>query len=268
MKVVIAGKTIEIDDATLSKALEEKQDTISVDSDFVIRTPQENEDFVSNLKDQQIKIGKEIGIKDFKKHIGIEVEGKDYDKVAEAYKNKILSESNISLDDKEKQWKKDKQTLVSSNQDLASKLQQKEAELVSIDKRYKIAGMIRNNIPKNLAFPEDDMTLILTNRFDFDIQDDGKFVAKDKATGTILQDSATLNPTPIDKVLGGFFEQNQMYLKGVEGGAEGTDSNSSGKTSIETYTKTLNEAGHATNSETFNAEMKKAIDAGTVSIDD
>ena len=267
MKIKIAGKVFEIDNETLSKAIEDNTESVSIDSDYIIRTTEENDTFVNNIKDQQIKIGKEIGIKEFKKVAGIEIEGKDYTKVADAFRDRIISESNVSISDKEKKWKTDLETLKGSNSDLLQQVENEKNARVSMEKNYKISGMLRDNMPKNLAFPSQDMQLILSNRFEFDIQD-GSFVAKDKATGAVMQDNVTLNPTPIDKVLGGFFEQNQMYLKGVDGGTAGSDSNSTGKTNVEAYTKTLNEAGHATNSPQFNAEMQKAIDAGTVSIDD
>ena len=268
MKVVIAGKTFEVDDAQLAKAIEDKSDSISIESDVVIRTKDENETFIANLKDEQIKVGMEVGIKNFKKHVGLEVEGKDYDKVAEAFKEKIISESNISIDEKEKKWKADLETLKGSNTSLLSEIEKEKNARVGLEKNYKIKGHIDKLMPDTLAIPKDDMTLILSNKYDFDIAEDGNFVAKDKLTGKVLQDAATLSPTPFDKIINGFFESNPMYLKGATGGAGEGDSGGSGKISIETYTKTLNEAGHATNSETFNAEMQKAVSSGVVSLDD
>lgn len=266
MKITIGGKVFEVDDATLTKALEDKTE-VSIESDMVIKTVEENETFVNNLKDQQIKIGKEIGIKEFKKHVGLEVEGKDYEKVSEAFKAKIISESNISIDEKEKKWKTDLQTLKDANSTLLGDVEKERSLRVGVEKRVKVERHLDKFMPETLTIPKDDMSLILANKFDFDIED-GQFIAKDKMTGKVLQDANTLNPTPYDKVINGFFESHPSYLKPVEGGNGGEDSGGTGKTSVDAYTKTLNEAGHATNSESFNAEMTKAIEAGTVSMDD
>jgi len=269
MKIKVAGKEIEIDDATLAKAIEDKATEISVDSPFIIRTKDENDTFITNLKDEQIKVGKEIGIKDFKKLVGLDnVEGKDYQVIADAFKQKVIDESGISIDDKEKRWKADLETLKSSNIDLLASIDSEKTKSSNIQKQYRVDRYIDTLIPTSLTIPREDMALILSSKYDFGISDDNQFVAKDKITGSVLQDAATLSPTPFKDVIGGFFETNKMYLPPVDGGAGGDDSGGSGKTSVDAYAKTLNDAGHATNSESFNAEMQQAITAGTVSLED
>ncbi len=267
MKIKVAGKEIEIDDTVLSKAIEDKKTEISIDSEFVIRSKEENETFITNLKNEQIKVGKEIGIKEFKKHVGLEVEGKEYGKVADAFKKKIIDESKISIDEKEKKYLSDIDTLKKSNGELLASVETEKNRALGIEKSYKIDRHVERLMPENIAIPREDMAMILSSKFDFDISD-GKFIAKNKMTGEILQDKNTLSPTPFKEVIAGFFENNQAYLKGIDGGNGGGDSGGSGKTSIEDYTKTLNDAGHATNSESFNTEMKKAIGNKTVSIED
>jgi hypothetical protein len=266
MKITIAGKVFEVDDATITKAIEDKTD-VSIDSDVIIRTPEENESYTTNLKNDSIKIGKEIGIKDFKKHVGIEIEGKDFDKVAEAFKEKIISESNISIDEKEKKWKADNDALKAANTTLVSEKTQLEQKNVSIENRFKIERQLDKLIPETIAIPKDGMTAVLATQFDFDISEDGQFIAKDKLTGKPLQDPNTLSPIPLERVINGFFETNPSYLKAAAGGAGGGDSGNSGKLTIEAYTKQLNEDGHETNSQSFNAEMMKAVGSGVVSVD-
>jgi hypothetical protein len=268
MKIKVAGKEIEIDDAVLAKAIEDKTGLVSIESDLIIRSNEENETFITNLKSEQIKVGKEIGIKEFKKYVGLEVEGKDYGKVADAFKQKVMDESNISIDEKEKKWKTDNETLSNSNRDLLAQVETEKGRATGIEKRYKISNHVSKLIPDNISIPRDDMAMILSSKYDFDISEDGQFLAKDKITGAILQDKNTLSPTPFKEVIGGFFENNQAYLKGVAGGAGGDDSSGTGKTSIDDYTKILNDAGHATNSESFNQEMQKAIESKSVSLED
>lgn len=266
MKITMAGRVFEVDDATITKAIEDKTD-VSIDTDVIIRTPEENEAYTTNLKNESIKIGKEIGIKDFKKHVGIEIEGKDFDKVAEAFKEKVIAESNISIDEKEKKWKTDLETLKTANTTLLSEKSQLEQQKIGIEKRFKVEKQLDSILPKTLSIPKNGMMTILSTEFDFDISEDGQFIAKDKLTGKLLQDPNTLSPTPLDKVINGFFETNPGYLKDVEGGAGGGDSGGDGKMTIEAYTKQLNDAGHATNSESFNAEMMKAVTSGVVAND-
>ena len=268
MKITIAGKVFEVDNEELSRALEDKKESISIESDHVIRTKEEEDTFKENIKDEKIKIGEEIGVKRLKEALGVKVEGKNPEKIAEAFKEKVISESNISIDEKEKKWKTDLQTLKDANTRITGELEAEKNGRLGVEKKFKIERHIDKLMPDTLRIPKDDMTLILSNKYDFDISEDGQFVAKDKMTGKVLQNDATLSPTPFKEVINGFFEKNPDYLTGVEGGAAGGDSGGSGKTTIEAYTKTLNEAGHDTNSESFNAEMQKAIDAKTVSLED
>jgi len=76
MKININGKVVEVDNATITEALEKKQEEIIItDVPYVIRTTDEDKQFQENLKKETMKSGTEIGRKEILKGLGIEKDG-------------------------------------------------------------------------------------------------------------------------------------------------------------------------------------------------
>ena len=75
MKLNINGREIEVADEELSKAIEEKKESLEIKSDLSIRTAEEETTFVENLKTGSNTAAYEIGRKNVLKGLGIEVEG-------------------------------------------------------------------------------------------------------------------------------------------------------------------------------------------------
>jgi len=75
MKLDINGKTFEVTDEILSKAIEDKTESIKIESDLIMRTPDEENTFVANTKKSGDSASFEIARKGVLKGLGIDVDG-------------------------------------------------------------------------------------------------------------------------------------------------------------------------------------------------
>ena len=76
MKININGNTVEIEDEVITKAIEEKTESIDIKSDtLVIRSTADEATFSENKRTEGIAVGAEIGRKEVIKGLGIEGEG-------------------------------------------------------------------------------------------------------------------------------------------------------------------------------------------------
>jgi predicted nucleic acid-binding Zn-ribbon protein len=130
MKLVIGGKAIELDGDVLKKAIEEQQTEISVDvNDIVIRTTEEEQQYVSNIKKEHERVGLEIAVKNAKEKLGIDFQGKGFDTLLEEVQKKALADAKIEPEQKLKD-------LMADNEKLKSNLIQKETEFESLQNQF------------------------------------------------------------------------------------------------------------------------------------
>jgi len=262
MKLKIAGKVIEIADDVISKAIEEKTDVEVTDQKFVIRTEEEQTAYEKNIKDEHIKAGKEIGIKEIKTALGVEVEGKDVSKIADAFKVKVIEEAKINPDAKVVELTKDIETLKGTITSITGEKEQIANQFKSFKSESVLNNKLLSVLPENLAFPKDAMTLVIKNSIKTKVDEHGNVLVLD-ATGEIKKDPVTLNPVPFDSEVKSFFETNPTYLKGASGGAGGSDSGTGGgKKSIAKFTEEMTAKGIAPNSPEFVKEMEIQEKAG------
>jgi len=261
MKLKIAGKVIEIADETITKAIEAKTD-IEVAEKFVIRTEEEQVSYEKNIKDEHIKAGKEIGIKEIKTALGVEIEGKDVSKIADAFKVKVIEEAKINPDAKVAELTKDIDTLKSTIASITGEKEQIANQFNSFKSESVLNNKLLSVLPENLAFPKDAMTLVIKNSIKTKVDENGNVLVLD-ASGEVKKDVVTLNPVSFDSEVKTFFESNPTYLKGAIGGAGGSDSGSGGgKKSLSKFTEEMNAKGIATNSPEFVKEMEAQDKAG------
>ena len=263
MKITIGGKVYDVDDTKLKDG-ENLVGEITIETDHIIRTPEEQTTFETNLKTEQIKVGKEIGMKDFKKHIGIEVEGKDYTKIAEAYKESILKDANLSVDEKVAAKDKDIDTLKGTISDLQGRYDTLDSTHSTFKSDIKVSNSLMAVMPDNTLLPANDTLTLLKTKMSFGLNENGIVVAKDANTGEVMKDNTTLAPIPVKDVVTKFFNDNPTYLKPVSGGAGGGDSTGDGKKTIDTFIEEQTAKGNAPNSDAFNADLAAEQAAGLI----
>lgn len=265
MKFKFAGQEIEIDDNTLKDALEKQtQVELPKPNGLVIRTPEEEETFKTNIRTEAKQTGVEITIKEYRDKLGLSFEGKNMDAFTEAYKKKVLEEANIQPDTKVKALESDIEKLRNNIQTIQSEKERVENQFQSFKIGTQIQTEIGSIIPANTVIPKDDMITIIKNKYDFTVEN-GKTVVKQN--GEILKNPTTLEPLTPKDTIDKFFMDNPTYINKGNGGSGGGDSGSgSSKQSIDKFIEEMQGKGIAPNSDKFNAEMNERIKAGTLEV--
>lgn len=159
----------------------------------------------------------EIKAKEFKEKFGVEVDGKDLDKVVEAYADKKAKEASNG----NAEWLEEKKKLQKNLQEAEEKLSKKEAEfdqkLFNIESRNEIAAML----PDDTTIPKSDLVDLFSIRYRV-AKEDGRTVIYKGAEK--LKDKK-LDPLPLKDVLNSFLDEGK-YLK--SNGMGGEDSKSGG----------------------------------------
>ena len=274
MKIVINGKTVDIADADLQKAIEEKKESIEVKSDdFVLRTKEEDSTYSENLRKEGITVGAEIGRKEVVKGLGIEAEGvhKSDKSTIDAINGIINSKVTTSLEEAKIEPNKKVETLTKDIELLRGNIDSltREKEEVSntfnsYKKNQKITEGLLKLIPDNTIIPKDEVLYLMKNRIKVDADENGNLIGLG-ADGQPLKDKTTLAPLNINKVVEGFFSENPHYLSGATGGAGGKDSKpSSTKKTWAQFETEQKEKGHTLNSPEYLADMEKETEAGLI----
>lgn len=167
-----------------------------------------------NLKNDGIKIGKELNIKDLKEKAGIEFEGKNPDKFIEEFKAHVMKEAGTSVDEKVKSRDKTidelKQALVKEKTEKDHAIQQKSQIEKDTD--------LLKHLPKNRddRFSDQQYLTLLKSELEF-TEEEGKRVVK--KNGEVLKDDQ-FNPLPYEAAISGVFTASK-WIKADEGAGDG-----------------------------------------------
>ena len=261
MKIKIGNKSFEVSKDAEGGYPKE----ITLEFEGTLRTQDEEATFVENHKKDARKEGLEIAVKQYREEYGFE--GRSIDKLIEAVQKKALEDANI---EPVEQLKKIKATLEEKETALTnalSKVTEKENEFKTFKNQTKLDTYLSGVIPNNTILPKEDIKLILKSKMRFDFDDNDNVLALD-SQGNVIKDPTTANPRDAKEVVEGFFKDNQSYLKPIEGGSGAGDSSSGGKKmSIDKFIEEQQAKGNNINSDEFNAELAKGVEAGLVEVE-
>jgi hypothetical protein len=277
MKFEINGKVVEVSNEDLTKAIEEKSESIAISNeDLVIRTKEEDSSYKTNVHEGGVTAGTEIGRKNVIKALGIEGDGlhKSDDVTIKALQDwsssKVtlaLEESGKAPDEKVVQLESDIETLRGTISTLTTEKEDALNMHTEYKKKQTITSTLSSLIPDNVIIDKSDMLTLIGTKIKADINENGVVYAIG-ADGQPLKNSTTLEPLPIKEVVTSFFDSNKQYLSKPDGGAGGIDSEftGKGKQSVEEFIKEMGSKGISPNSEDFNTEMSKRQKAGTIDL--
>lgn len=203
----------------LEKALkDEKEVDLEITEGLQVFTTEELDQRDKNQKDEGIKVGKEIGIKDVRKAAGFEDGGpKDPAKLVQAIAEKSIKDANIKPDEKVTQLT-EQVTL------LQKTLGEKDAEVAKangIAAGVALDRKILTAFPKNRAstLTDDEYLTLIKSSHNFKEQDGAIITEKE---GKPLRDPKTQNPLSITDAMTGLFNERKGWLSaGEEKPAEG-----------------------------------------------
>lgn len=216
----------------LSAFKDSAEKDIEIPDNLVVMTSDEQSTRDSNLKKKYLEEGKdasiEMFIKENKKSLGLDFEGKDPAKFLEAYAAKIIADAKITPNEAVAEKEKTIETLKKNISDLQKDLSTKDSQIANI----KIESEIMRSIPANLngVEPEEVLSSMKLKGYEF-TTDNGKVVAK--KDGEILSDKQ-LNALPVADVIKGYATERKWLTDEDAGGTGaqgrgGSSSKSKGK---------------------------------------
>lgn len=221
-KLLVRLKIAE-DDAkaiALIDAQEEKE--LAIPDTIKLYTTDEFATATANIKNEGIKIGKEIMVKDLKEKAGLDYEGKDPDKFLAEYKGHVQKESNISVDDKVK----DRDKTIGELKSALKKAQDDHgAELSKGKELMQDFGLLRM-LPKDRddRFSDDQWLTLAKAELQF-AEEDGKPIVKDRQ-GNVLKD-AQFNPVSYESAISDLFKSKKWVKEQQQESAKGQGFDSS-----------------------------------------
>lgn len=182
---------------------------------------------IQNEKNTSYNEGKTAGVemlvKDKKKELGYEFEGKDFNSLLTYHENKV----------KEAFEKPDKKVIELTNDlEKMKKAHQIELENITNEKNGLISKVnalhtktsLMNIIPQNTTLAKDDLITLFNANYQVE-QEDGKTVVK--LNGETLKDATTASPLPLNDVFINWATEKK-YISGTPGRGRGNDGGDSG----------------------------------------
>jgi len=275
MKLNINGVIVEVSDADLSKAIEEKKESFDVKSDdIVLRTKEAQESFEANIKSESQKVGEELGRKGVFKSLDIDIEGtgayKTDEKSAEALKtwsgNAVTEGVKAAGIDPDKKLEAANEDIAKLRENLATANNSINSWETKYNTHLKQSGIrkdILKSLPENLALPPEDVVdlILLRNKFD---QDDNGNTFQVGNDGNPMKD-ADRNVLPLSNSMTSFLDANPAYYKGADGGAGGGDSGGGDKKqTFAEFSTEMSDKNVPLNGDTYRQEMISRQEAGTL----
>lgn len=248
------------DKEAFASAIQSETDTdyeLNLDG-LVVRTKEEDNELRENIandkKSKWFNDAFEIQIKNLKKDYDLDFEGKDAKDFVEAFKEKILKDSNVEPNKKI-------QEMESSLKRLQDQVQEKEqayADLqnnVNTEKtRYKVQSLIPD-LPETLGLNKEEAATLLFSQMEF--KEDGVY-----RNGELLKDNLE-KPVSYEDAVKGFVTDrgwNVQQPSGRGGGAKGKGGNSFTISSQDEFEQHIKEKGLHPGSREAQAILSKAIE--------
>lgn len=242
-----------------AKALQSETDTdYKLDtSNLIVRTKEEEEDFKANIstevKNKAFNDAFEIKIKNLKKDLGLEFEGKKDEDFINAFKTKILEEANI---EPSKRISELENTLKTIN----TTLEDKDKELLNLKTSYqkdKVRLEAKNylKVPETLGLSKEEATDLFLMKYD--IKEDGIYKGEER-----IVDPKTAKPLELKDVVNSFVTERGWNKEVVIGrGGQGINNNNSVgvPTSLEEFNSLAQEKGFNVGSKDYNAYLAEVV---------
>jgi len=264
MKFKINGKVVEIDNETITKAIEDEKEEVSIkNDDLSIRSKDEETKFIENLKKETGKASLEMAIKETRNDLELDFQGKTMENLIEALKAKHKTEFSKAPTEQLSQLESDLAQLKEKNKQLQSDYDTSTGEFDTYKKGLKRRSEIEKNLPDNMILPKEDMLSLIDNKIKTSVDENGRVVVMDD-DGNVKKDD-NLEPIQLSKAFEEFFTTNKQYIKAPEGGRGGGDSSTEiNSKSIEAFDKRMDTKGVKRNSVDYNKELSAAQKDGSL----
>lgn len=244
-----------------AEALKSETDTnyqLDIDN-LIVRTKDEDEAYKSNIskeiKDKAFNDAFEIQIKNMKKDLGLEFEGKRQEDFIESFKSKVLSEASIEPN---KRISELENTLSNINKSL----QEKDNELNNIKTSFRKektrleAESYIPDLPESIGLTKQEATDLFFMKYE--IKDDGVYKGDQRLVST-----TTAEPLGLKDVIYNFVSEKGWNREAPKGrGGEGIKSGKGGgvaPTTLDEFNALAMEKGFNVGSKDYNAYLAEVV---------
>jgi len=236
----------------------EETHTIAMD-DYVIKPKSDYDSYIENVKKEHGKATLEIAIKNKRKDLGLEFEGKTLDNLLKFYGEKVEADAKIDPNKKYDTLKSDFEKVQGNVAEWEQKYSDLEKTYKQKDSMRTIETSIMKEIPDNTILPKEDILALIKSRTQFNIGEEGLEIIKN---GEVQKNESTRNLTTMNEYMKSFITP---YLKEVDGGAGGRDSSGNAKEgSFEMFEKQMEAKGISVGSEAYSLALTEGIKKGTI----
>lgn len=255
-------KAFGLEEGKLSEMISsEEKHTIDI-SELLIEPKSIYEERIKNIKDSSSIMAKEVAVKEIKKSLGLEFEGKNETVLIDALKSKFETIKSEVIKDPEQRYtslKTDFEKLQSNLQEEIQKRTTLESEYTTREKKSKIENSIFKHIPSDTIVSKSTI-LIEANQKGFTFDEVNGVTVVIGNDGEVIKDDRTLSPISVEAWAKSFVTP---YLKDVTGGSGKKDETPPSKAgSFEAFEKEAEKQGWT--SAQMNLEMSKRIKDGTL----
>lgn len=186
------------------------KDTNEVDLEIPEGLSAFTEEDLTTLKDNSYKKGQgaavEIAVKDLKKELGLEFEGKTVKGLVEAAQKKAVEDAKVSPDKKVTELTEKLNTVTATATELQTKLAEKDKAIAEIQ----LSGKLVKEAPEGLTLDADDVfTLMKSKGYGFELKDGTLVAMKD---GKVLEDKLA-KPVPVKDVVTEFAKERKLITE-------------------------------------------------------
>lgn len=268
IKIKFNDTEISLDKDVLTQGIEKKEIEIK-DENILLFTKPDYETRLKNEKDSEYKKGRgderEIIVKESKRKLGLEFEGKDIDVLFSNFKTKIETDLKIEPDKKVKELNQTVEQLRENLRVETEKNSNLQKEYQTKEEGSKLNASLFAVIPDkavNESISKNDIAAMFkANGYSHELED-GKEVVK--FNGEIVKHKTTLEPLPLKDVMTTFVTEKKLIK--IEGRGGGDDVEAAKAGTLEAFTKEMEAAGHKYGSDAYNTEMTKRIKDKTLKI--
>lgn len=259
---------LKLEAGTLKAAIESEDEQEITLEGLNVYTQDELSSLEENIKKQEYRNGKvageEMAVKAVRDEYGLDFEGKTVRNFAEAFKNKIESESKKQPTEKIKELETDLQKLREKNGEWENKFNQLNDSISNERKEYKLKSLIESSVPKDTILPADKISLLFRNDYKVDFNEDGNPVVM--KGDEVIKDEKTRNPLGVKDVLGSWLTENNFLKQEQQGRGEKDQRQNTKFGTIEAFNQEMEEKGMNPNSEEYQKEYFRRIKEGELKV--
>ncbi len=224
----------------------------------VIKSNEDHETFVSNIKTESKVAGVEMAVKEFKRENNLEFEGKSIENLIKASNTKALADANIEPNEKIKGYLVDIESLQTSNKALKGDLQLEVNKGAMRDVQIVNDKSILSHMKGEYNLSGDRMLGIFNTEYSLKNENGVQVVLKG---GEIMKDE-NRSPITLESVVDGFTKE---FIKIPEGGTgAGSEGGGTGGGNLAAFNKRQVAAGNNEGSEAYMKEYNLAISDKTL----